>query len=476
MDLPKNGNFDSVLTIVDHDCTKAALFFPCNKSVDATGVAAIYAQQVFPHYGIPWKIISDRDPRFTANFAQAVCAQLNIRQNISMAYHPQTDGQSERANARLEQYLHIYRNAEQDNWVTLLPMAQYVHNSWINTSTGYTPFDLLIGHTPTANVFTDVTNVPEVARQKEWLEQARQRAQAVIRNAQQLIQQCGQRKKGQRHYHGHAVGSKVWLEGANLKLTHPKAKLDAKRYGPFSITKEISPVVFQLALPPQWRIHNVFHASLLTPYKETEEHGENFVQPPPELIEGQEEYEVEQIINSRQWGRAWKLQYLLRWKGYSHAHDSWQDATEVHTPKLIREYYARKKNAVRAIDVKGGDQFSTNTSPSLCINRITMSNGSLSPASTFSFIYPTTDHEETPTARTTNDHQYDDQVVLFGAGRQQSVGADPSLVDFDPLGVDIMLCDAWYQPEAVYCNNTWWATLQDDGSEASESGSSDAPS
>jgi Integrase zinc binding domain len=189
MDLPKNGKFDSMLTIVDHDCMKAALFFPCNKGVDATGVAAIYAQQVFPHYGIPRKIISDQDPRFTANFAQAVCAQLNIKQNISTAYHPQTDGQSERANAWLEQYLCIYGNAEQDDWVELLPMAQYVHNSWINSSTGYTPFDLLIGHTPTVNVSTDVTNVPEVARRKEWLEQAWQRAQAAIRNAQQLIQQ-----------------------------------------------------------------------------------------------------------------------------------------------------------------------------------------------------------------------------------------------------------------------------------------------
>jgi hypothetical protein len=281
---------------------KAALFFPCNKNVDAIGVATIYAQHVFPHYSVPRKIISDRDPRFTANFAKAVCAQLNVKQNISTAYHPQTDGQLEQANGRLEQYLRIYRNVEQDDWVTLLPMAQYVHNSWINTSTGYTPFDLLIGHTPTMNVSTDVTNVPEVTRRREWLEQAQQRAQAVIQNAQRLIEQRGKRKKGQRHYHGHAVGSKVWLEGTNLKLTHPKAKLDTKRYGPFLITKAISPVVFQLALPPQWRIHDVFHASLLTLYKETEEYGENFTQPPPELIEGQEEYEVEQIIDSRRWG------------------------------------------------------------------------------------------------------------------------------------------------------------------------------
>jgi hypothetical protein len=216
-----------------------------------------------------------------------------------MAYHPQTDRQSEWANARVEQYLQIYGNAEQDDWVNLLPMAQYMHNLWINTSMGYTPFDLLIGHMPTMNMSMDVTNVPEVACRKEWLEQAQQCAQAAIQVVQQLVIQWGQRKKGQRHYRGHTVGDMVWLEGTNLKLTHPKSKLDAKRYGPFPITKKVSPVVFQLTLPPQWHIHNVFHTSLLTPYKKTEEYGDNFVQPPPELINGQEEYKVEQIMNSR---------------------------------------------------------------------------------------------------------------------------------------------------------------------------------
>jgi Chromo (CHRromatin Organisation MOdifier) domain len=267
----------------------------------------------------------------------------------------------------------------------------------------------------------------------------------------------------------------VWLEGTNLKLTHPKAKLDAKRYGPFPITKEVSPVVFQLVLPPQWRVHNVFHASLLTPYKETEEHGDNFVQPPPELIEGQEEYEVEQVVNSRRLGCARKLQYLLRWKGYSRAHDSWQDATKVHAPELIKEYYERKKSTVHTIGIKRTDQLTPNASPSPSINHINMSNGSSSPASTFSFIYPTTDREETLTTGTTNDHQYDDQVVLFGADRQQPVRANPSLADFDPLGVDIALCDAWFQLEAIYCNNTWWEAFQDNGSKTSELGSSNVP-
>jgi hypothetical protein len=136
-DFPKKGNFDSMLTIVDHECSKVALFFPCNKGVDTTEVALIYARQVFPHYRVPKKIISDRDPHFTVAFARAVCAQLNI----NTAYYPQTNGQLEWANACVKQYLCIYRNVEQDNRVNLLPLVQYVYNSWINISIGYT-FDM----------------------------------------------------------------------------------------------------------------------------------------------------------------------------------------------------------------------------------------------------------------------------------------------------------------------------------------------
>jgi Integrase zinc binding domain len=128
-DLPKARTHDTVLTITDHGCSKAALFFPCTKKIDAEEVVTLYAEKVFPHYGVPWKIILDRDPRFTTNFVKAVCGQLKIHQNISTAYHPQTDGQSEQANAQLEQYIHIYGNAEQNNWVNLLLLAQYVHNS-----------------------------------------------------------------------------------------------------------------------------------------------------------------------------------------------------------------------------------------------------------------------------------------------------------------------------------------------------------
>jgi hypothetical protein len=93
--LPESQGHDSILTITDHDCSKALIFIPCNETIDAIDTAALYVQWVFLHYGVPQKVISDRDPRFTAAFTKELCQMLGIKQNISMAYHPQTDGQSE---------------------------------------------------------------------------------------------------------------------------------------------------------------------------------------------------------------------------------------------------------------------------------------------------------------------------------------------------------------------------------------------
>jgi len=122
---------------------------PCNETVDAAGVAKLYATYVFPHYGLPKKVISDRDPRFASNFSREMCSLLGIKQNISTAYHPQTDGQSERTNQSLEQYLRLYCGTHQKEWAAWLPLAQYTRNSWPNASTKKTPYELILGYTPT---------------------------------------------------------------------------------------------------------------------------------------------------------------------------------------------------------------------------------------------------------------------------------------------------------------------------------------
>ena len=171
---------------------------------------------------------------------------------------------------------------------------------------------------------------------------AEEHVKKLTENRDQATRAINEVAKGNRtvpsQYH---VGNQVWLEGKNLKFPHQATKLNPKCYGPFRVIKEISPVAYQLQLPPSWNIHPVFHASLLSPYSETPSHGPNFSQPPPDLIENEEEYEVEQIKAHRSFGRSKRLQYLVKWKGYPESDNTWEDATDMHTPELTKQYHKR---------------------------------------------------------------------------------------------------------------------------------------
>src|SRR5713101_4268925 len=97
--------------------------------------------------------------------------------------------------------------------------------------------------------------------------------------------------------------------------------------------------MYKLALPHQWTIHPVFHASLLTPYSETKEHGENYSRPPPDLVGGGEQYEVEAIRSHRRQGHGRQLQYLIKWLGYPESDNTWEPAGNLQTPALLKEYH-----------------------------------------------------------------------------------------------------------------------------------------
>jgi len=331
-DLPPSNKYDSILTIVDQGCSKAAKFLPCNKTIDGQGVAQLYFKHLFPLFGIPKRIISDRDPRFTSHFAKAVCKATGIQQNISTAFHPRTDGQTERMNLWVENYLREFVNGRQNNWSTLLPMAEFAHNSWKHEHTKHTPHELITGVNPTASVTIPEDAVPAALDRLKDLQNSRSDAQKAL---QRHIKPINPPRT-------FVTGDKVWLDARNLWVLTPSKKLSPRRYGPFEITQQISQVTYRIKLPPSMKIHNVFHVDLLIPYKETEAYGDTYPQPPPELIDGQEEYEVEDIITDRFNKRKRKRQYLVKWIGYPASDNSWVDEADLHTPELLEEYRLSK--------------------------------------------------------------------------------------------------------------------------------------
>ena len=139
-------------------------------------------------------------------------------------------------------------------------------------------------------------------------------------------------------------GEKVWLEAQNLKCSITDPKFAPKREGPFTITKVLSPISYQLCLPKTWKIHPVFHATLLSPYRENNVHGPNFPNPPPDLIAGEEEYEIERILRHR--GPPSRRSFLIQWKGYSAEEDSWIPEQDLKNAKSALTDYKKRHPTV----------------------------------------------------------------------------------------------------------------------------------
>ena len=138
----------------------------------------------------------------------------------------------------------------------------------------------------------------------------------------------------------------MWLEAKNFNTSGMFKKLCAKQKGPFWIKRVIGPLVYQLELLQSWKIHNVFHASLLTPYQENDTHGPNFSNPPPDLVDGEEEYEIEAIKGHQPFRGYWR--YLVKWKGYPTSENSWHTASELKNAlEILQEYKKTHKIPVR---------------------------------------------------------------------------------------------------------------------------------
>jgi hypothetical protein len=345
VELPPSSGHDAIFVCVDR-FTKMAHFIPTTSNVTAEQAAHLYLRNVFRLHGLPANIVSDRGQQFTSRFTRRLLDLCDIKGNRSTAYHPQSDGQTERTNQTLEQYLRIYCDYQQDDWHELLPYAEFVYNNTQNASTQLSPFFANQGYHPRYLVPVTAPTESINPTAEALVEQFRQ-LHKVLRDNLQHAQQL------YKEYHDrHAktppqfkIGDQVWLNRRNIRTNRPSQKLDVKRMGPFRIEEIVgeSKLAYRLQLPPQMRIHPVFHVSLLEPYKESRFAGRTQARPPPMEVEGELEYEVKEVVDSKV--VRGKLQYHVEWVGYGPEERTWEPVEHVgHAAEAIAEYHQRYPN------------------------------------------------------------------------------------------------------------------------------------
>jgi hypothetical protein len=321
--LPLSEGCTSMMVIVDR-LGKGVIPIPC-EDMEAETVARKLIQYFVGYHGVPTSVVSDRGTQFVGDLMTRLYKLLNIKPRPSTAFHPQTDGQTERMNAVIEEYLRNFCNHAQDDWAILLPIAQLAINGRDAASTGISPF--FLDHGYHVEPFTITEEIPEESRLRTPREKANQivlKLQAALDVA--VTELAAAQDRMERTANGrrdpapnYRVGDKVWLDLRNVRTERLSKKLDA-RHAKYNILEKTGSHTYRLNTPSA--IHDVFHTSLLRPA-----HMDPFpsqrnddYQPPAELTDenGNEEYRVDHILNEHtvKRGRGSRKEYLVKWTGW----------------------------------------------------------------------------------------------------------------------------------------------------------------
>jgi len=338
-DLPVSKGYDSLFVVGDR-LTKMFHLVPCTKTTTAPEFAQIFIDYVIRLHGIPDSIVSDRGSIFTSQFWTALSKALSLKKRLSTAFHPQTDGQTERMNQVVEQYLRIYCNHQQDNWSQLLSLAEFSYNNAQHTSIGCSPFYANYGYNPRFSVELrqfDEHPVPAAEDMAKRLKAIHEELTELIKVTQNQQAKYYDAKHKRIEY---KVGDKVWLLSSNIRTQRPSKKLDWKRLGPYPIIERIGIQAYRLQLPLSLKIHPVFHVSLLDQYVESDIPGRSQPPPPPVIVEDQLEYEVEEVLDSRLTRNC--LFYLVKWKNCPISENSWEPASHLANCKdLVTSFHSQ---------------------------------------------------------------------------------------------------------------------------------------
>jgi len=353
-ELPLSDDCDQLWVIID--CfTKMAHSLPLRKEGKmAADLVVIFAREVWRFHGTPTDIVSDRDSQFTSEVWKEFLAVLKTRPRMSTAFHPQTDGQTECINQMIEVYLRAFTDQEQDNWVSLLPMAEFAYNNSVTIRNRMSPFYANYGRHPAAidPPTTEPLN-PASTVYAHWMQTIHEESRKGLEVVQERMRQYSDPNRTEPP--AYQVGDLVMLNGRNLKTRRPSKKLDHKNQGPFQVEKIVSPVAVRLTLPRKWKIHNVFHVLLIEPFR-TSEH-----RAPPDPskvlreaddIEQSEEYVVEEVMSSveRGQGNNKRILYLVKWLDYPERKDWTEepyDNFSVDGLEKLQEFHQRNPDAPR---------------------------------------------------------------------------------------------------------------------------------
>ncbi|KAJ9523973.1 hypothetical protein QJQ45_022376 [Haematococcus lacustris] len=376
--LPASGpnKYDSILVFVDR-LTKMVHLVKTWESMTATQYAKLFLEHVFRLHGMPRSVVSDRGPQFHNKFWAEVTKLLQVQVNLSSAYHPETDGQTERVNRVIEEMLRHFIRPDQRDWAEYLPLVEFaINNAW-QESVRSTPFYLNYGYHPRLAELLDLPQkVPQAHDFVKGMKQAVEQARQCLARAQKRMKSYQDNKRREALY---LPGDMVLLSTQNMrgKANQPGVRKLKPRYvGPFSVQYMVGKAAVKLWLPDEWsRLHNVFHVSLVKPYR-TDASGAvpGLAGPPPvQWLDGEPQYTVEKVVGHRlepskgkRKGKSKKrrLEFLVKWQGHGDEHNTWELSTQlVGCQELMARYMAEHNLGAEAEEAADGEAEAKDDSP-----------------------------------------------------------------------------------------------------------------